>query len=51
MRYAVVIGSHWLSLEVIGGRLRLILGLFSSFRAISQTDGWDGMGLVIIGRR
>ena len=48
-----VIGGHWRSLEVIGGRPRSILGLFSSFRAICRMDGMDGWmgGMVIIGRR
>ena len=36
------------SYKVIEGRLRSILGLFDSFRAICRT-GWDGM--VIIGHR
>ena len=50
----VLISSKKLNMTVvflivflIGGRLRSILGLFSSFRAICRTDGigidgWDG---------
>ena len=34
---------------MIGGQLRSILGLFSSFRAICRTDGIGMDGMVIIG--
>ena len=40
----LIIGGHNRTLEVIGCRLRSILGLFSSFRAICRTDGMDGIG-------
>ena len=39
----VVNGSHWQPMAVIGGRLRSILGLFSSSELYVGRVGWDGM--------